>query len=313
MQAETAPPITIEAQALAEVLAGGLLAGTPADFARTGKAFRAAMNPRDDSEQLQVDLAMLAVYQFRQVARGLMDGPLTPLLLKAQVEAAKLLDRSMVHLKALRLRKAEALDVARPSPEAALRRAREEAAQDCTTPDPQWMDVMRLDHELCHANLGTYPLLRGTKVLAFDVIEDLNRGWPMERFFLEHPTLTAADVRAALGCWQEIRCRVDKPVPPDPDMRHIPRYDLGACVYGRGLKKEEVRFLEYTDPQREYLRTEQGARAAWGWKRVMWTKKGIAVDLDRLAGFHVPSPEELDEAAEAARLAAEVEGPAGPS
>jgi hypothetical protein len=57
-----------------------------------------------------------------------------------------------------------------------------------------------------------------------------------------------------------------------------------------------VRFLEYTGPQREYLRTEQGARAAWGWKRIMWTKKGIAVDLDRLAGFHVPSPEELDEA-----------------
>jgi uncharacterized protein (DUF433 family) len=92
------------------------------------------------------------------------------------------------------------------------------------------MDVMRLDHELCHANLGTYPLLRGTKVLAFDVIEDLGRGWPMERFFLEHPTLTAADVRAALGCWREIQCRVDKPVPPEPDMRHIPRYDPSACV-----------------------------------------------------------------------------------
>ena len=73
-----------------------------------------------------------------------------------------------------------------------------------------------------------------------------------------------------------------------------------------------MRFLEYTGPQREYLRTEQGARAAWGWKRIMWTKKGIAVDLDRLAGFHVPSPEELDEAAEARRAqeAATIEGQA---
>src|SRR5262245_27877784 len=93
-------PITTDAQALAEVLAGGLLAGTPADFARAGKAFRAAMNARDDSEQLQIDLTLLAVFEVRQAARGLMGDPLTPLLLKLQVEAARLLDRSLINLRA---------------------------------------------------------------------------------------------------------------------------------------------------------------------------------------------------------------------
>jgi hypothetical protein len=44
----------------------------------------------------------------------------------------------------------------------------------------------------------------------------------------------------------------------------------------------------------------------------MWERKGIAVDLDVLADFHVPSPEELDEAAEAQRAqeAATTEGQA---
>src|SRR5262249_52331435 len=75
---EAPKSITGEPEALAAAPDGGLLAGTPADFARLATAFRAALNARDDSEQWQVDLAVLAVYQVRQVALALAGGALTP-------------------------------------------------------------------------------------------------------------------------------------------------------------------------------------------------------------------------------------------
>jgi hypothetical protein len=202
---------TTSADDLAKLLKYSFLSGPPSEFARFAAAFHSAMKVRDLTEQLQVDMVILASIQLRQVVLGLKADPHARHLSEALEEALGLYNKAVEELRMLRARPDHAPDVARGNDH----RARE-AARVRGTHEPAWSGILAAGASPRGPGLR-YLMVRGTNYRALDVMLDILRGWPMEEIFLKYPGLTAADVRAIRGCEVETGCVIwdDQPAADD--------------------------------------------------------------------------------------------------
>jgi uncharacterized protein (DUF433 family) len=172
---------TTSADDLAELLKHSFLSGPPGEFARFAAAFRSAMKVRDLTEQLQVDMVILAGFQLRQVVLGLKADPHVRHPSEALDEALGLYHKAVEELRMSR---------AWPDHVPYVVYGKSDRARESSPRGPGIR----------------YPMVRGTNYRALDVMLDILRGWPMEEIFLKYPGLTAADVRAIRGCEAETGC-----------------------------------------------------------------------------------------------------------
>ena len=235
------PPIVTEADALAEIFGETLFDASPVEFARLAKVFRSSLGPRDVTEELHVNIILLGICQLRQVVQATKadpNGP-DPKLFKLTSDTMKLITHGYERIAEFRKRTDQHLDEWQLTEQLKFKRALEEAAKDCVTPDPNWREVLN-----CNVpdDVGgqKWPVVSGTAIKAYDVMMALLEKVPMERVFMEWYEVTAADIRAIRGCYEETGCIIEK-VEPYVHYRHVPMYDLTACVYGRGLRPDEVR------------------------------------------------------------------------
>jgi hypothetical protein len=224
-------PCLPESHPLAQVLKGGPLGGDDGEFVREGIAFRNDLAPRDMAERLQVDLALVAIYEFRQLLPALIEAPPGDRdIARAQQNALKLLKSSCEQYDKLRARAdggERPLTIQERLNE--ILRIVKLCEEDCETPDPNWRNQLEVPLDPPdEARDETWPRVKGTNITAEEVICRLLEGHPPATLFFVYSALTPADIRACKGCDAEKMCGPE-PLPPRiPLPPPWPGYGVGS-------------------------------------------------------------------------------------
>lgn len=62
-------------------------------------------------------------------------------------------------------------------------------------PPSEWQKRISIDPRVCHGK----PCIKGTRIMVSIILDYLKAGDPVEEILRQYPTLTSADVQAAMG------------------------------------------------------------------------------------------------------------------